>query len=217
MTGIYKITLFVRNKYNNTKNVRKMFSSIKDKKLKQILFAAKDLFWKYGIKRVTIEEVCSEANVSKMTFYKHFKNKIELVVKVYETIVEESWVKYRKLMDSNISFENKIQGIFKLKREGVQDLSKEFYADLLKSDIPEIQNMIQKAMKKNFQIFINDLNEAQKKGEVRKDIKPEFIMYFINHMIEMANDTKLSALYSNPEELIMELNKFFFYGVLPRS
>jgi AcrR family transcriptional regulator len=53
--------------------------SIDDQKLREILIAAKELFWKHGFKRVSIEEVCREANVSKMTFYKHFKNKIELI------------------------------------------------------------------------------------------------------------------------------------------
>ena len=43
-----------------------------------IFKTAKDLFWKYGIKRVSIEEICKEAKVSKMTFYKFFPNKIEL-------------------------------------------------------------------------------------------------------------------------------------------
>ena len=55
----------------------------------QIVKTAKELFWKFGIKRVTIEEICREANVSKMTFYKFFSNKNELL----HTVIEEMFDK----------------------------------------------------------------------------------------------------------------------------
>ncbi len=32
-----------------------------------ILSTGKDLFWKFGFRRVTIEEICKEAGISKMT------------------------------------------------------------------------------------------------------------------------------------------------------
>ena len=48
-------------------------------KRKKILDTAHELFWKHGLKRVSIEEICAVAGVSKMTFYKHFANKTALV------------------------------------------------------------------------------------------------------------------------------------------
>ena len=49
--------------------------SVKHKKLIQ---TGKALFFKYGIKKVSVAEICKEAGVSKMTFYKHYANKGEL-------------------------------------------------------------------------------------------------------------------------------------------
>ena len=37
-----------------------------NKKFQDIVATAKTLFWKHGIKRVTIEELCKEASASKM-------------------------------------------------------------------------------------------------------------------------------------------------------
>ena len=71
-------------------------NSIQDQKLRDILLAAKELFWKFGFKRVSVEEVCKEAQVSKMTFYKHFKNKIELVKSLYKLVSDEAMKKYNK-------------------------------------------------------------------------------------------------------------------------
>jgi len=39
----------------------------------------------------------------------------------------------------------------------------------------------------------------------------------MNHMFEMVKDTQLTSLYATPQDLIMELNNFFYYGILPRD
>ena len=60
-----------------------------NKSYQAILKAAKTLFWKYGVKRVSVEEVSKEAGVSKMTFYRHFKNKDEVALKIMLQIFEK--------------------------------------------------------------------------------------------------------------------------------
>ncbi|NOZ62096.1 MAG: TetR/AcrR family transcriptional regulator, partial [Calditrichaeota bacterium] len=55
---------------------------------------AQDLFFRYGIRRVTVEEICRTAGVSKMTFYKYFKNKIDLVKKLMEKIYDQALAEY---------------------------------------------------------------------------------------------------------------------------
>ena len=186
------------------------------KKVDQIMKVGKDLFWKYGIKRVSIEEICKEANVSKMTFYKYFNNKIDLVKNIYEVNSKQAMNKYHSIMNSDLQFVEKVKLTIDLKREQTESLSQEFYDDIIKSDNPEIREMFNKALKENLQIILGDYTKAQKEGDVRKDIKPEFILYFMNHMMEMAKDSRLAGLYSTPNEIIMELNNFFFYGILPR-
>ena len=52
------------------------------KKKLQIVETAKDLFMRYGIRRVTIDEICRTAGASKMTFYKYFSNKIALLKEI---------------------------------------------------------------------------------------------------------------------------------------
>ena len=48
-------------------------------------------------------------------------------------------------------------------------------------------------------------------------MKIEFVLYFMNHLFEMVKDEQLTSLYATPQDLIMELNNFFFYGILPRD
>jgi AcrR family transcriptional regulator len=55
----------------------------KQKKRIQITETAIRLFSQFGTKRVTIEEICRTAGVSKVTFYKHFKNKALNIISVF--------------------------------------------------------------------------------------------------------------------------------------
>lgn len=191
--------------------------SIDDQKLKEILIAAKELFWKFGFKRVTIEEVCREAKVSKMTFYKHFKNKMELVKYLLNHIYEKGMKQYRDIMDSDIPFSEKVKKTLDLKMEQSQDISNEFMDDYIRHADPEMVKFLQQKLNDNLKMIYNDYVEAQKKGNLRKDIKPEFILYFLNHMPEIIKDKQLEKMYNNPQDMIMELTNFFFYGVLPRN
>src|SRR6056297_2842708 len=111
-------------------------------KKRQILATGKALFLKHGFKRVTIEEVCTEAKVSKMTFYKHFSNKMELVKAIVIKMGEEAMDRYRKIMHRNIPFTEKIELQIQMKMEGTSEMSSEFMDDLLIHGEPEIMQFM---------------------------------------------------------------------------
>ena len=191
--------------------------SIDDRKLRELMIASKKLFWKFGFKRVTIEEVCREANVSKMTFYKHFKNKIELIKYLIDHILDKAMKKYRNIMDSDIPFKEKIIKTLDLKMEQTMDMSNEFFNDYVRHADSEMIALLQQKRNEMMSSILNDYIEAQKMGDIRKDIKPEFILYFLNQIVEMIKDEQLEKMYDHPQDMIMEFTNFFFYGVLPRD
>ncbi|MCK5823113.1 MAG: TetR/AcrR family transcriptional regulator [Bacteroidales bacterium] len=190
--------------------------SIDDQKLKEILIVAKKLFWKHGFKRITIEEICKEAKVSKMTFYKHFKNKKELVEFIINNITDKAMQKYRKIMDSDIPFPEKIKKTIDLKMEATKDISNEFINDYIRYADPETLALYEKAKHEAMCSILSDYVEAQKRGDIRKNINPKFILYFLNNLQEIVKDEQLGKLYDAPQDMIMELTNFFFYGILPR-
>ncbi|MEX2370994.1 MAG: TetR/AcrR family transcriptional regulator [Bacteroidales bacterium] len=188
-----------------------------NKKNRKILETAKTLFWKHGFKRVTVEEICSQAGISKMTFYKYYSNKLELVKTIILKIGEESLDRYREIMHSNIPFKKKIEQQLQMKQEGTAEMSSEFLDDLMIHADPEIMQFMSERRQYFLDLVLADYVKAQKKGEIRKDVKPEFILYFLNHMNEMIQDEMLIKMYKDPSELALELMRFFFYGVTPRN
>ncbi|MBN1406660.1 MAG: TetR/AcrR family transcriptional regulator [Calditrichaceae bacterium] len=186
-------------------------------KQNQITATAQSLFWKYGMRRVSIEEICREAKVSKMTFYKFFKNKVDLVKYILDKITNESTETYQAIMNQDIPFYKKVIQTIDMKLKSVDQISPEFYADLHQKAVPEISEHFHNISHKVLEMIVNDYKKAQEEGEIRSDLKLEFIIYQLNKIFEMAGDPKLIAMYKTPKDVIMELTRFFFYGILPRE
>ena len=182
-----------------------------------ILKTGKELFWKFGFKRVTIEEICKEAGVSKMTYYKFFPNKIEMVKTLMNEVLMESLDKYREISDSDIPYPEKVVLMIELKREQVDTMSSEFFRDYVQSDDPELISFLNQLSQENLQMFTNDFKKAQDDGDIRSDLKVEFIMYVMNHLVEMAQEDALINMYDEPQDLVMEITNFLFYGILNRD
>jgi len=186
-------------------------------KYNDILIIAKDLFWKHGVKRVSIEEICKEADVSKMTFYRFFQNKQELAKTIIKNLTDESILVYRNIMNENTFFDEKVKKLILLKFEGTNNISKEFIKDIYTDKKLGLHEYLEKCTAEFTGEVIKDLAHAQEMGWMRKDINLDFVIYFNNKMAEMIYDPKLAVMYKNSQELIMEITNLFFYGIFPRE
>ena len=189
----------------------------KGKKYQNLLETSRDLFLRYGIKRVTVEEICETAGISKMTFYKHFKNKLDLALFILNREFEEGLNRYKRIMDRDVPYSEKAKEIIKLKLESSEDIGEEILKDLMASSIPEVAEMMQKITEENFKLFLEDMIAAQKKGEIRKEINPHFIIAMLGRMQELAADDMVLSMYESPQALSSEIINFFFYGILTRK
>ncbi len=183
----------------------------------QLLQTGRELFFRYGFRRITVEEICETANVSKMTFYRYFDNKTELLKEVVVRLFDEGEREYRRIMDQDLPFEDKVQQTLDMKLEKSQDASQEFFNEYMVDPDPEIARLIQGRQQHMLQMVIEDYQRAQQNGDIRSDIKPQFILYMLNQLIEMTRDSRLRQLYATPSDLIMEVTRFFFYGILPHE
>jgi len=186
-------------------------------KYQDILKTAHDLFWKFGVKRVTIEEICREAGASKMTFYRFFPNKIELAKKVIEAMFDDAINKFNSVMAEDVPFHEKAKKQILLKFEGTKELSRELIKDIYGGQIPELKKFWEQKSDEVLQVVLDTYRDAQKKGWIRQDIKVEFIQHFSNKLNEIVSDEKAVALYGSVQDLIMEIINMFFYGILPHD
>jgi AcrR family transcriptional regulator len=182
-----------------------------------ILTAARSLFWKHGFRRVTVEEICENCEISKMTFYRYFPNKIELAKKVFLTVIEESYLKFREIIDSHASPEDKINSILLLKFEGTTDISEEFMKDFYSENDSELYGFIKSATSDIWKKIVADLKLAQQNGIFREDLNFEFFFYLSQKITAILNDPEILKFFASPRDMIMETARLFMYGIAPRK
>ena len=192
-----------------------MTSPSKNRKRLQILASARDLFWKYGFRRVPIEEICRHAGASKMTFYRFFPNKIELAKAVFDEETARGLERFRTILREESSSAEKIRKIFLLKMEGTNNISKEFLQDFYGNAEVGLKQYIDQKTRDSWNEVLSDFRYAQEQGWFRRDLKPEFLYYFSQKVGDMLTDEKLLSLYPTAQELIKEVTNFFAYGISP--
>lgn len=182
-----------------------------------ILSSAKKLFWKYGIQKVTVEEICKEAGVSKMTFYRRYANKDHAAVEILEQLMRNGIEQHNAIMHQNKPFPEKINELLELKYQESTNISAEFINDIYRRDDSELSDIIQEYSTKSEKLILSDFENAKKEGWVREGIKPEFILYILHLLQEKIQDEKFIALFANTKEAIVQITDFFFYGMFNKD
>jgi AcrR family transcriptional regulator len=190
-----------------------MNSHLKNKKYNSILKTAKTLFWKHGIRRVSIEEICKEASVSKMTFYKFFPNKTDLAKTILDNLIQTSIVKFKNIIASEVPFLQKLKEIFLLKVEGMDNISMEFINDIFTNPELGLKEYMEDQQQKSVKITVDFYKDAQQKGFIRPDVKIDFLIAFSNQIIEMMKNKSLMAQYARPQDFVVESMNVIFYGI----
>lgn len=199
-------------------NIRNIFDMAKTNRSKSyiaILSAAKDLFWRFGIRKTSVEDICKAAGVSKMTFYRSFDNKFELARVMLEDLMETNIQRYRDIVAKDISYPDKIKEMILMKHQAATEISKEFMEEAYINQEFGLAPILHDYRQKTLKMVMDDFSQAQKEGHIRKDMDLNFILYILNFLSSDAfiNDQFL-AMYDNMHDAIMEVTNFFFYGVM---
>ncbi len=187
------------------------------KKYAAILKSGRELFWKYGFRRVSVEEICRTASVSKMTFYRYFSDKAELARAVYNAEIEISMSRFREILESDMPAPEKMSNMLVMKSGSVSNISREFLNDFYTDNETGLRSYIQEKMASFMNEILNDFRKAQERGVFRKDFKPEMLFFISQKLIDSINDPYLVGLYGSQAEVIMEMSKLFTYGIAPNN
>jgi len=186
------------------------------KKQRQIVETARSLFMRYGVKRVTVEEICRKANVSKMTFYRYFADKTELFKYILNSWFEEAQNRANEIIAGNRPFAEELELIFRWKLELMAKMSDEFIREILDFD-PEVKEFMEDYYRRSYKFFLDLVVRWQRKGAVRPGIRPELLIAIFNKYQELLADNELRRVYPDHSGFIKELHEILFYGIATRS
>ena len=149
-------------------------------KEEQIILSAKELFLKYGYKKVSMSEIAQNANVTKRTLYSYFKDKDEIV----KYLVEEEILSMKQIIEKiekeELPFLEKVHKtilkIFEYKKQ------KQFLT-ILTQEYEKMQNPnLNENLKRfdqNIQEYIKErVQYAMENGYIKK-CDPEIVSFII--------------------------------------
>lgn len=150
----------------------------------KILKTAGELFFKFGIRSVSIDDICAELHISKKTFYTIFKQKDELIVELLDAMRQKKEKDYHLVMAQDGNVMDMLMTNFKRLRGNSMDKHLAFVYDLEKF-YPELWYERQKMMRDLDRIqTMHMLQKGIDQGMYRKDLDVEATAILFTHLVE---------------------------------
>ena len=183
----------------------------------EIIEAAKELFFKHGFKRISIEDICNRAGVSRRTFYVYYENKTDLLIKLLEKIHEIQLKEFSAIKNSDLSFSEKLIQMTNYNIAQFEQVTPEFLADIHDTSFVEFRAHFEekeKRWKEKTRIFFA---EAQKRGDIRADLDIDFMHLFMDYAIATLKNDEMKKRYPDPVLLLRKIANILFYGILGKN
>jgi AcrR family transcriptional regulator len=177
----------------------------KGQKKEQLIATAQSLFFKHSIKRITIEEICRTAGVSKVTFYKHFANKQALVIHIRDKLLDEGFQQFDIICEQDIPYPEKIAQMTQWRIQFFSQMSSEFIEDIFSMD--DIHMKIKSR-------FFKNIVMARERGEIKKEFSPELIWMVTEKLNELVVDGSWKKITLDYSEYQAQMRNLFYHGLL---
>jgi len=183
-------------------------------KHEEILQKVTELYMKFGIKSVTMNDVARELGISKKTLYHCVKDKKDLVKKVIDAKNNKLGERITKIFESGINaievtlaISNFISNHLKSFPPTVEYDLKKYYPKIYK----EVNN--QRRTNMNNAIIAN-IKKGIDEGLFRKDLKPDIIAKIQIHRMEASGDDFFSELGNySIDQLFKEVITYHLRGI----
>ncbi len=206
----------ISNSHNEQEENAKKTISDEFKAIKQhIVEGAQELFWTYGLRSVTMDDIANKLAMSKKTVYQYIQDKAELVYLCAEHQLENEFCNKKEVSQHA---ENAIVEVLK-----IMEYNRKFFLNFHPSLILDLQRSYPKAWKmflrhkeeKIIKGIQENMERGIKEGLYRADIEPEVIARMRMAQVEaIFNPQIFSPKSHNIGEVQFQVFRHFLYGLV---
>lgn len=197
-----------------TKKVSSVSSPPADLKLR-ILERSRELFFKHGYSRLSMDELAEDLGISKATLYRYFPDKESLLRAVMAETRE--WVLSQLqaiVRDDRLPVKARLTAYLEFVSRFLSGLSRDFVRDL-RQKLPDMwQEMDTFRRQQVFPLVSEVILEGVKKGEIKSDLDGRLFLEMFWYLVQefMNPDWIIGHDYS-PSELLESIIDIVFYGI----
>jgi AcrR family transcriptional regulator len=157
----------------------------------RILKGAEELFFKFGIKSVTMDDIAKHLAISKKTIYQFFEDKNEMVETLMSQSLKKDECEFKQIQNDS---ENVIVEVFNIMKHMGQMFSKinpNIFYDLQKyhpNAWKQFQNFKHECMA---QLVEESIRRGMAEGLVREDINPKIVARLRIEEVEMGLSSEI--------------------------
>ena len=183
--------------------------------IKKILNNSQELFFRYGVKSVTMDDIARHLGISKKTLYQHFDNKKDLIS---QSILNHFDCEEKLIVEMKDQVKNAIEEMLIIANyvnEQLKRMNPVVIYDLKKYYKENWKTIHDKQMKLIYTITKENLEQGIEEGVYRKDINTDVIAKFYMGRTDMILDDVLfpTSAY-NHSELHRELTYYHLYAIV---
>lgn len=174
-----------------------------------------ELFLRYGIKSITMDDVARELGISKKTLYQFVENKNDLVMKVMEEHIAEEKSECLQLAGKSANALEELFDVMEANTQQMQQMKSNIVYDLQKyhREVWEkMQEFIQGFM---YGLMRTNLERGMREGIYRSDLDADIVAKFhIGHSLLLFDETLFPQHTYKKEILFKEYLTHYLYGIV---
>ena len=180
----------------------------------RILKGAEELFFRYGIRSITMDEIARHLGMSKKTIYQFYSDKDEVIHTLMKEKLKEDEREFRQVSELSANFVEEVFGHMKKIGSIIGTANPNLFYDLQKYH-PSSWKMFRDFKEECiFRMVEESLERGKKQGLVRLDVNTRIMARLRIEEIEMGFDASIFA----PDkfrivEVQLALIEHFLYGI----
>lgn len=181
----------------------------------RIIESATELFYRFGIKSITMDDVARHLAMSKKTLYHHFSDKNEMVLKCFQHDLFNRECKFKDLSEKAPDAVGELISLMKYMETMYSTINPNLFYDIQKH-YPNVWKLFREFKEKRLMASVEEnLQKGVQQGLYRKDMNIRIVARLRMEEVEMGFNPHLFPPEKyNFAKVQMELFDHFMHGIV---
>lgn len=174
------------------------------------------LFFRYGIKSVTMDDIARELGMSKKTLYQFFENKNDMLMQIFQ-LEEERDIEMTRCVLADAH--NAVEELMGFAKHGVEEFAKIMSSSTIVYDLQKYYRDIWESFEIGMHQRIYDgtkanIERGKKEGLYRMDIDAEIIAkFYVRQLMSFIDEDSFPTKHYNKVQLFTQFLIYHIHGI----